>query len=74
LPDDEDGVVVTRVEPGSLADDAGVQRGDLVIEINRQFVRNTRDFNRIAGEIGKDEAILLLVNRQGQTLYITITQ
>jgi serine protease Do len=74
LPSDEEGVVVTRVEPGSLADDAGVQRGDLVLEINRQVVRNTKDFNRIAGEIGKDDAILLLVNRQGQTLYITITQ
>lgn len=74
LPNDEDGVVVTRVEPGSLADDAGVQRGDLVLEINRQVVRNTKDFNRIAGEIGKDDSILLLVNRQGQTLYITITQ
>jgi serine protease Do len=74
LPSDEEGVVVTRVEPGSLADDAGVQRGDLVLEINRQLVRNTKDFNRIAGEIGKDDSMLLLVNRQGQTLYITITQ
>lgn len=73
LPDEE-GVVVTRVEAGSLADDAGVQRGDLVLEINRQLVRNTRDFNRIAADIGKDESLLLLVNRQGQTLYITITQ
>src|SRR5574341_150226 len=73
LPDEE-GVVVTRVEPGSLADDAGVQRGDLILEINRQVVRNTRDFNRIAGDIAKDESILLLVNRQGQTLFITITQ
>jgi serine protease Do len=74
LSDDEEGVVVTRVEPGSLADDAGVQRGDLVLEINRQSVGNTRDFNRISADIGKDESILLLVNRQGQALYITITQ
>lgn len=74
LPDDEEGVVVTRVEPGSLADDAGVQRGDLILEINRRVVRHTRDFNRIAADLGKDESILLLVNRQGQTLYITITQ
>ncbi len=74
LPDDEAGVLVTRVEPGSLADDAGVQRGDLVLEINRQVVRHTRDFNQIAAEIAKDDSILLLVNRQGQALYITITQ
>ncbi len=73
LPENEEGVVVTRVEPGSLADDAGVQRGDVILEINRRPVQNTKDFNRIARDIGKDEAILLLINRQGQTLFITLT-
>jgi serine protease Do len=73
LPEDEDGVVVTRVEPGSVAEEAGVQRGDLLVEVNRQPVRNTGEFNRIAREVGKDESILLLVNRQGQALFITIT-
>jgi serine protease Do len=73
LPEDEEGVVVTRIEPGSLADDAGVQRGDVLLEINRRPVRNTKDFNRIAREIEKDESILLLINRQGQTLFITLT-
>lgn len=73
LPDDEDGVVVTRVEPGSAADEAGVQRGDLLLEINRQPVSTAKEFNRIAREIGKDESILLLINRQGQTLFITLT-
>jgi serine protease Do len=73
LPEDEEGVVVTRVEPGSAAEDAGVQRGDLILEINRRAVRDTKDFSRIASDLGKDESILLLVNRQGQTLFITVT-
>ncbi|MFZ5877146.1 MAG: DegQ family serine endoprotease [Nitrospirota bacterium] len=73
LPEDEEGVVVTRVEPGSVAEDAGVERGDLIVEINREPVRTTREFNRIAREIAKDESVLLLVNRQGQALFITIT-
>jgi len=73
LPEDEEGVVVTRVEPGSAAEDAGVQRGDLILEINRRAVRDAKDFSRIASDLGKDESILLLVNRQGQTLFITVT-
>jgi hypothetical protein len=36
-------------------------------------VRDTKDFSRIASDLGKDESILLLVNRQGQTLFITVT-
>ena len=73
LPDEEEGVVVTRVEPGSAAEDAGVQRGDLILEINRRAVSDVKEFQRIARGLGKDDSILLLINRQGQTLFITIT-
>ncbi|MFZ5863996.1 MAG: DegQ family serine endoprotease [Nitrospirota bacterium] len=73
LSEDEEGVVVTRVEPGSVAEEAGVQRGDLILEVNRQVVRHAREFAAMAREIGKDESILLLVNRQGQALFLTLT-
>jgi serine protease Do len=45
LPDEEEGVVVTRVEPGSAVEDAGVQRGDLILEINRRAVPDVKDFS-----------------------------
>jgi serine protease Do len=32
------GVVVARVDPGSVADDAGIQRGDIILEVNRETV------------------------------------
>ncbi len=73
LPSEEEGVVVTRVEPGSAAEDAGVQRGDLILEVNRRAVRDVKEFQRVARGLGKSESILLLINRQGQTLFITIT-
>jgi serine protease Do len=73
LPDGEEGVVVTRVEPGSAVEDAGVQRGDLILEINRRAVPDVKEFQRIARGLGKDESVLLLINRQGQALFITIT-
>lgn len=50
------GVVVTEVEPGSLAAQAGITSGTLIMEVNRQKVENVRQFNeaiRKAGEEGK---------------------
>ena len=38
------GVVVTSVQPGSVAAEAGIRRGDIILEINRSTVRNTNDF------------------------------
>jgi len=38
------GVVVQEVKPGSFADDIGLSRGDVVIEINKQPVNSEDDF------------------------------
>ena len=70
LPAGTTGVVVTGVDPNSAAADSGLQRGDVIQEVNRQPVRNTADFER-AIRNSKDQA-LLLVNRQGNTLYIAV--
>jgi len=70
---EEEGVVVTKVEQGSVAEDGGVQRGDVILEINRQAIHNTRDFQKIAREVGKGDSVLLLINRQGQALFITLS-
>ena len=68
----EKGVVVFKVEPGSAADEAGLLRGDLIMEINRKPVRNMDDYEEAASKIKKEEVILLLINRQGKTLFLTI--
>ncbi len=73
LPPGTKGVVVTSVKPGSAADEAGVQRGDVIQELDRQPVNDIRDFNRIAATIGKDDSVLLLVNRGGNTIYVGIS-
>ena len=41
LPDNIQGVVVTDVDPDSNSADAGLQRSDVIVEINRQPVTNT---------------------------------
>jgi serine protease Do len=40
------GVVVTNVDPSSEAAEAGLRRGDVIREVNRQPVKNTADFER----------------------------
>jgi serine protease Do len=47
LPDDLEGVVVSRVEPMSPAFDAGIERGHVVIEVNRRPVRSIEEFRRV---------------------------
>ena len=67
------GVVITRIEPGSVAEEMGLQRGDLIVEVNRKPIRNTDDYDDLLSKIKKDEAVLLLINRQGRTMFVTIS-
>ena len=68
------GLMVRRVDPRSPAQRAGIRRGDVILEANRQPVRTVEAFARIvenAREKGQD-TILLLVWRQGTTALIPI--
>jgi serine protease Do len=68
LPDRTKGVVVTEINPSSPVADSGLQRGDVIQEVNHQSVTNVSDFERAMQRAGKNP--LLLVNRQGHTLFI----
>jgi serine protease Do len=70
LPETVAGVVVTGVDPGSKAAESGLKRGDVIQEVNHKPVRNTADFES-AMRAAKD-ATLLLVNRQGSTMYLAV--
>jgi serine protease Do len=70
VPANTSGVVVTGISPSSPAVDSGLQRGDVIQEVNRQPVKNTSDFER-AMRNSKDQT-LLLVNRQGSTMYVAV--
>jgi len=70
VPANTQGVVVTDINPSSPAADSGLQPGDVIQQVNRQPVKNTADFDR-AMRASKDET-LLLVNRQGTTMYVAV--
>jgi serine protease Do len=66
------GVVVVGVEPGSLADRAGVAQGDVIREINRQPVKSVKDYEKVASSLKKDESALLLISRRGASMFVTV--
>ena len=65
------GVVVMSVEPDSAAERAGLMPGDIIREINKQPVKSTKDYDRIAAELSKSDQVLLLINRRGASLYLS---
>ena len=68
----ETGVVVAGVEPGSPADNASVQRGDIILEVNRQPVKSVDDVReKIEKARGKD-SLLLLAQREGKSFYVVL--
>lgn len=72
LPAGSAGVVVAGVPSASPAENAGLQQGDVITEINRQRVANLADFKRLTAKLGKKQNVLLYVNRQGRKLFIAI--
>jgi serine protease Do len=66
------GVVVTDIEEGSLAESSGLQPSDVVLELNRQPIPNFDVFQRLADPIKPSDLVLLLVNRQGNVMYIPV--
>jgi len=57
--------VVQDVKPGSFADDIGLARGQVILEINRQPVNSEEDFRRIQSQLKSGQDVVFLV-RQGR--------
>ncbi len=70
--DHTDGVVVTAVEPGSPADDAGLRRGDVILEIGKRRVRNVADYKKAVAGIKKGKHIRFWVARGETKLFFAL--
>lgn len=71
LPATTNGVLVSNVQEGSAAADAGLRRGDVIQEVNRKPVGSVTEFRQAIKLAGKN-SVLLLVNRGGQTRFVAI--
>src|SRR5213592_4290121 len=68
-----DGVIVARVDEGSAAGEAGVQRGDVIREINRQKVRSLADYERLTKDVKEGDRLTVLLQRGQMSLYVAFT-
>jgi serine protease Do len=64
LPSNVKGVVITNIQPGSPADNAGLSRGDVIVEVNRKPVQSPADVQHTLGAVpqGKDALVLVWSN------------
>ncbi len=72
VPSTTSGVLVNQVEPGSAAEAAGLQRGDVIQEVNHQVIKSLEDYKEISAKIQKDEMAVLLLSRQGNNLFVAV--
>ena len=70
---DDRGVVVVNVVSGSAADDAGLQKGDLIKEVNKAPVRSARDFDEKIRGLKKGDSVAFLVRRGKNTFFAALT-
>ncbi len=64
-PRDIHGAVIEQVQPGSPADNAGLQQGDIILEVNRHKVQNASDVKQALSNVKKGDDALLLVWSNG---------
>jgi serine protease Do len=64
-PKDLHGAVVGSVQPGSPADNAGLQRGDVILEVNRHSVQSASDAVKELGKVESGQDALVLVWSNG---------
>ena len=67
------GVVVTEVQPGSSADDAGLRRRDIILEVDRKPIKDVQGYQRaLAANFLNSKPVLLLIQRSGSTLFVPL--
>lgn len=71
LPRNVNGVVVTDVGRDSPAQGV-LTSGDVIMEVNRKNIGGLSEYDQVVSKIGEKETVLLLVYRQGATMYVTL--
>ncbi len=66
------GVVVTDVDPNGPAGDAGMRRGDVILEVNRTPVKDVDAYRKALRASGKGKSVLFLVRRGDNTIFLAV--
>lgn len=72
LPDGTSGVLIRRVAPGSPASQAGLQPGDVIVQVRTTPVGSPEEFEEQTKDLSLDDGILLLIRRGSGTLFVVL--
>ena len=70
IPSDVRGAVILNLERDSVAAESGLRPGDVIMEVNKQKIRNAKDFTELSRK-ATGPLLLRIWNRQGSR-YIVI--
>jgi serine protease Do len=70
---DRSGVVVVAVARGGIAEQAGIEAGDIIKEVNRFSVRNVNDYRTVLRQAKSGASLLLLMKRGDNSFYVSAT-
>ena len=68
----DEGVLIAGVTPGSAAAEAGLYRGDLILEVENQTIHSVEEFKSAVEKVTDETKVLLLVKHEGQARYVTV--
>lgn len=63
LPSNMQGIVITRVVPGSAADDAGLNVGDVILQVDGQRVTSLEEIHRLVGRHKSGDTVVMVVRQ-----------
>jgi serine protease Do len=69
---DAKGVVVAGVEKGSVADEVGLEVGDIIRQINDQRIRNVEEYEKLINKIKSKDRLILLIERDGALYFVSL--
>ncbi len=74
LNEDQKGVVVSAVDPGSIAAQAGFQPGDVILKLNREDVNSVKKFDSVMKDVKAGDNLLFYIQRGEGNLFIAFTK
>jgi serine protease Do len=66
----DEGIVVTDVQPGSVAAQSGLRPGDVLLSINRKTVKNVSSYNDLMESVNTGDTVLLYIQRGEGKIFV----